>query len=125
MKKSKFLIVGLIVSFLVLVSCQQIENPASDFVYEAVDDSKITITGYIGKSQEVVIPKKINKLLVSAIGSVAFQCSQLTSVSIPNSVTSIGDYAFNENKLTSVIILKAVTSIGNFAFDENVKIIRE
>ena len=44
-------------------------------------------------------------------------CSGLTSVTIPNSVTSIGEYAFyNCSGLTSVTIPNSVTSIGNFAF---------
>ena len=44
-------------------------------------------------------------------------CSGLTSVTIPNSVTSIGNYAFNGcSGLTSVTIPNSVTSIGEFAF---------
>ena len=44
-------------------------------------------------------------------------CSGLTSVSIPNSVTSIGDYAFSGcSNLTAVSIPNSVTSIGESAF---------
>ena len=43
--------------------------------------------------------------------------SNLTSVTIPNSVTSIGNYAFRDcTGLTSVTIGNSVTSIGNMAF---------
>ena len=49
----------------------------------------------------------------------AFQTSQLTSVTIPNSVTSIGNEAFAGNQLTSVIIPNSVTSIGDYAFISN------
>jgi len=54
------------------------------------------------------------------IGSGAFSdCTDLTSVTIPNSVTSIGDSAFWRcTNLTSVTIGNSVTSIGNRAFSD-------
>ena len=54
-----------------------------------------------------------------SIGNEAFyNCSGLTTVTIPDSVTSIGDYAFyNCSGLTSVKIPNSVTSIGNYAFE--------
>jgi hypothetical protein len=55
---------------------------------------------------------------VTSIGDWAFNdCSGLTRVTLPNSITSILDYAFNGcSGLTSVTIPYAVTSIGNCAF---------
>ena len=57
---------------------------------------------------------------VTCIGSTAFyNCSGLTSVTIPNSVTSIGHEAFSGcNGLTSVTIGNSVTLIGNSAFSD-------
>ena len=55
---------------------------------------------------------------VTSIGSSAFsECTSLTSINIPNSVTSIGDNAFLWcTSLTSINIPNSVTSLGNSAF---------
>ena len=62
---------------------------------------------YNGRSMDVV-----------GIGGSAFEnCSILTSITIPNSVTSIGEEAFTGCwSLASVTIPNSVTSIGNFTF---------
>ena len=70
----------------------------------------------------VVIPETVyyNGITypVTAIDSYTFyQCSGLTSVTIPNSVTSIGEGAFYGcNGLTSIPIANSVTTISNYAF---------
>ena len=51
------------------------------------------------------------------IGSSAFRyCDDLTSITIPDSVTSIEDYAFSGSALTSITIPNSVISIGSSAF---------
>ena len=63
--------------------------------------------------KSVTIPDSVKN-----IGSYAFSgCASLTSITIPNSVTSIGVYAFSDcTSLTSVTIPDSVTSIGDNAF---------
>ncbi|MDR0732038.1 MAG: leucine-rich repeat domain-containing protein, partial [Treponema sp.] len=83
------------------------------------DDTKIEITRYKGSVKNVVIPEKINNLPVVAIGDSAFSDNQLTSITLPNSLTSIGDWAFRNNQLTSITLPNSITSIGDSAFRDN------
>ena len=55
---------------------------------------------------------------VTSIGIYAFYgCTGLTGITIPNSVTSIGEVAFYGcSGLTSITIPNSVTSIGDYAF---------
>ena len=62
-----------------------------------------TITKYNGTDTVVVIPSKINGVTVTTIGTDAFLGLNITSVTIPDSVTEIGSNAFADcTNLTSV-----------------------
>lgn len=82
------------------------------------NDTYAVITGYRGADTDIRIPETINGVKVAAIGDWAFRdCTSLTSITIPDSVTSIGDGAFGGcSSLTSVVIPGSVTSIGDSAF---------
>jgi hypothetical protein len=77
---------------------------SGSFKYKINSDGlTATITGWEGNLTTGSIPALITKKPVTAIGERAFQeCTSLTSVTIPASVTKIGDGAFNVTNLTSV-----------------------
>ena len=73
-------------------------------------------------SGDIVIPSLVtgfgNKFLVTKISEKVFSsCTELTSITIPKSITSIENGAFSHcTGLTSVTIPESVTSIGENAF---------
>ncbi len=88
--------------------------------YTLSDDETYYIVSGIGSATDtdIVIPATYNNLPVKGIGDFAFEnCYNLTSVTIPDSVTSIGGYAFSDcYDLTSITIPDSVTTIGESAF---------
>ena len=100
-------------------------GPANNEIWYTSTDGNI-VTPYQASSLPTIVSntyvdgKGIIKCAsdITTIGLNAFRnCSDLTSVTIPNSVTSIGTFAFYYcTSLTSVTIGNSVTSIGVQAF---------
>lgn len=67
----------------------------------------------------VIIPKTYKNLPVESIDdSVFYNCSDITSIIIPDSVKSIGDYSFMYcTGLTSVTLPVSIANLGNRIFD--------
>ena len=93
----------LILSVIFSISASAYDVEVDGIYYNLVSKAKIAeVTAGDGKySGSITIPSsiKVNDVdyAVTSIGKSAFyDCSGLTSVTIPNSVTSIGDYAFYE-----------------------------
>ena len=82
------------------------------------DGNSYTCTGIGSCASTQIFIGSYNNKPVTAIGEEAFDgCSDLTSVTIGNSVTTLGDHAFAGcSNLTSIVIPNSVTSIGDFAF---------
>ena len=82
------------------------------------ENDVLYISNYLIQAKESISGTYTIKENTQFIANVAFwDCSSLTSVTIPNSVTSIGDNAFHGcSSLTSITISNSVTSIGDGAF---------
>ena len=71
----------------------------------------------------IIIPEKVKgndgvEHIVASLGGSCFKdCSGLTSITIPSSVTSLGDHCFDGcSRLTSITIPSSVTSLGDYCF---------
>jgi len=86
------------------------------FLYTVQEDLAV-ITGYTGNEETLVIPSNIDGYTVSEISDSAFSSNKIKSVIISNGITKIGWFAFKDcPNLTSVTIPSSVTSIGYSAF---------
>jgi len=93
-------------------------NPVSDFKFNA-SSSSVTITGYQGTDNRVVIPPEIGGKPVTAIGANAFRDNTLiTEFVIFDGITAIGNNAFLNSSLRWININECTTigSIGTGAF---------
>lgn len=105
-KKSFAILLILLISIHILIGCENPKtSPVEDFTYE-FEDGNVAITGYTGKDQEIVIPDVIDNRPVTAIGEKAFEGYDLTSITIPKTVTTIGTNAFNNCNLLEEINLQ-------------------
>ena len=87
------------------------------------DGTALVLRQYLSNTDtSFIIPNKVTynnkEYTVTAINKNVFKgCTNLKSITIPNSITSIGDYTFyNCSSLTLVTIPKSVTNIGKEAF---------
>ena len=89
--------------------------------YRILDSGNVEVVANesSGYSGSVTMPAKVTNsgttYDVTAIGDKAFyNCTGLTSITLPASVTSIGDYAFSDcRSLTSITLPASITSISD------------
>lgn len=89
----------------------------AEVTYYSLNTNESAYSGVINIPSEVSY--KSEKYIVTSISRNAFRyCTNITLVTIPNSIISIGSWAFMGcSSLTSVSIPNSVTSIGQGAFD--------
>ncbi len=94
------------------------EKTVSDFSYTENSDGSISVSGYHGSSDTIIIPEAIDGKTVTAIAAKAFDSmDSLISVTIPESVTAIGANAFYGcTSIKTITIPETVESMGVTVF---------
>ena len=130
--RSLSMILALVLIFSMIVAFPTVSasdyDEWGDFSYEEDYDGGVIIIKYNGPGGDVEIPAEIEGYPVTGIGGYqvddytvfgAFEnCSSITSVTIPDSVTWIGDGSFRGcESLETIDIPSSVTSIGYNAFE--------
>ena len=105
------------------------ESPASDFTYKiGISDLKgyVAITGYVGTSEHVVVPKEIDGLPVTSLAVThqedntvtgTFEGSKIKTIVLPESIEIVNGLAFKDCKeLVEVTLPKSIVYIDEWAF---------
>lgn len=99
------------------------------FEYEIINGNEVAIVGFESSytPHEITVPAEIDQCPVVKIADAAFyQCSQITAVNIPATVTEIGRMAFAGCvQMTAVRFAQganSLTAIGDYAFAQCAKL---
>ncbi len=100
--------------FLLATALAAQAETSGDYYYEITPNNCVRIDGYTGPGGAVVIPSTIDGRAVIGLGSSAFAgCTNLTGVTVPNSVLYLEDRVFNGcTSLAGVTLGRGVASIG-------------
>lgn len=96
------------------------EFTENGLTYIVKSATEVGVTGVSNDVTECVVPNKVtycgSHFNVVSIERDAFYWSNVTSVSLPSTLTTIGYGAFRSSPLATINIPESVTSIGEYAF---------
>lgn len=91
----------------------------ADFQVESLGPGTCVVTGCTATDAYISVPEEIQGMKVIRIGTRAFEESEATVISIPDSVTYIESYAFSKcENLKSLELSRYLEKVGALAFNE-------
>lgn len=134
MALSAFICLALLFTALPMTAFAALRFAVGSYDYVVTDDVNKTaaiVDVTMGVDRDSIkslsIPSEVTynstKYSITSVGNQAFMsCTNLSSLTIPTSVTKIGSSSFTNTALTSVVIPSSVQSIGETAFSSNSKL---
>lgn len=74
--------------------------------YYFYDDGTVSLTRYVGNDETLEIPERIFDCKIIKLEKYAVRCSELTTLTLPDTITEIGEAAFVDSKNLSEIYFK-------------------
>ena len=90
-----------------------------EWYFEKGEDDTLSIKPNLGGSSlsgDIIIPETLNGKTVTKVSNNAFENSNITSISFPDTIKEIGDSAFAGSTLPNITLPTSLTNIGNGAF---------
>lgn len=97
---------------------RRVETTMQQFSYKQLEDESFCVTGYEGDEAEVVIPSVIAGQPVTMLFDNIFKGhTEITSVTIPDTVSFLGGFVFDGcTNLHQIILPDALVDIWQYAF---------
>lgn len=92
-------------------------NEESEFAYSITEQDSITINGYLGSAETVVIPERIDGFEVTAVAAGAFENSTVKHIVFPITMDRVEAESFLNSDLESVILFDNIQEISDGCFE--------
>ena len=120
MKRVAGLILVFVMFLAALPALAATTRTSGDFQYTLKSNGTVTIVGYTGSGDSIIIPQMLDGYTVTAIGDGAFDRKDKSyknrSVTLPDTIKSIGEFAFRNTNITSINLPNGLEYIGKGAF---------
>ncbi len=123
MKKLSLLFVFALLAVLCVLSLSSCTSRFGDFVFEHAN-GEVTIVGYRGNDEHIVVPESIDGMTVVSIADSAFPNENIRSIVLPDSVVYIANCAFIHcDALERIVLGQGIRKIYPFVFHKSDKMI--